>query len=361
MRPGSKTLSGSFLSNAATAKLKVAILGASGYSGAELFRALKMHPHAEISAIGGKSTAGQKLRTLYPALGEAGDVVIEKLDAHSLRGRADLAFLCLPHVQSMAIAAPLLQAGLKVVDLSGDFRLKDAAIYEQYYKHAHSEPELLKEAVYGLPELHAAEIKKARLVANPGCYTTTSILALLPLVKKLKVRPGSIVIDAKSGVSGAGRKLAQSSQFAEAYDNFSAYGVGGTHRHIPEIEQELGMQKVTFTPHLLPLSRGILATCYAELETPASEGELFGIYHAFYQDAPFVRVYAQGDLPTLRSVRGTNFCDLGIKVDVRSGRVIVVSCTDNLGKGAAFQAIQNMNLMCGFDEADGLNFSALTT
>ena len=343
------------------AKLRAAILGASGYSGAELYRALLRHPRAEVVATGGDSTAGKTLGSLYPALGTAGERVLEKLDAESLKGRADFAFLCLPHVQSMAVAAPLVKAGLKVVDLSGDFRLKDAKVYEQFYKHAHGELELLKEAVYGLPELHSAEIKKARLVANPGCYTTTSILGLAPLVQKLKVRPGSIIIDAKSGVSGGGRKLVNEFQFVEAFDNFSAYGVGGVHRHIPEIEQELGGAGVTFTPHLLPVSRGIFATCYAELESKASEAELLALYQAFYKDSPFVRIYAQGQLPNLRSVRGTNDCHIGIKVDARNGRVIVISCTDNLGKGAAFQAIQNMNLMCGFGEADGLDFSALTT
>jgi N-acetyl-gamma-glutamyl-phosphate reductase len=346
--------------------LKVAVLGASGYSGAELVRAILKHPKVELAAIGADSNAGQKLNELYPALGKSGDRILEKLDPLQLKGRAEMAFLCLPHVQSMAVAAPLIRAGLKVVDLSGDFRIKDAGVYEHFYKHAHSELELLKEAVYGLPELHGSEIKKARLVANPGCYTTTSILGLYPLLKTFKVRPNSVVIDAKSGVSGGGRKLTPSFQFVEVYDNFSAYGVGGNHRHIGEIEQELALAKaepirVTFTPHLLPLSRGIFATCYADLETPASEDEILGVYEKFYAEAPFVRVYPKGELPNLRSVRGTNECHLGIKVDQRTGRVILISCTDNLGKGAAFQAIQNMNLMCGFGETEGLGFSALTT
>jgi N-acetyl-gamma-glutamyl-phosphate reductase len=343
------------------AKIRAAILGASGYSGAELYRALKGHPQAEVTAVGGDSTAGKTLREIYPALAGLGDVALEKLDAAALKGRAELAFLCLPHGQSMNMAAGLIEAGLKVIDLSGDFRLKDAAAYEKYYQQSHSQPALLKEAVYGLPELHAAEIRRARLVANPGCYTTTSILALAPLLRAPGIKPGSIVIDAKSGVSGAGRKLSESSQFVEVYDNFSAYGVGGTHRHIPEIEQELLGQAVCFTPHLLPLSRGILATCYAEPLRPAREDELLAAYREFYKDAPYARVCAKGTLPTLRSVRGTNFCDMGIKVDARTGRVIVVSCSDNLGKGAAFQAIQNMNLMCGFGESEGLEFSALTT
>lgn len=355
----------SFLSRKATGKLRVAVLGASGYSGAELVRALLGHPGVELTALGGDSTAGKKLSALYPSL-RGVDLELEKLDAASLKGRVDFAFLCLPHVQSMALGAPLVRAGIKVVDLSGDFRLKDTALYEKFYKHAHSETELLKEAVYGLPELHAAEIKKARLVANPGCYTTTSILGVYPLLKAGKIKPNSIIIDAKSGVSGMGRKLAEAGQFVEVYDNFSAYNVGGGHRHIPEIDQELSLASgskinVSFTPHLLPLSRGILATIYADLEESADEEALIKITRDFYASAPFVRVYAKGELPSLRSVRGTNFCDIGLKVDARCKRVIVISCTDNLGKGAAFQAIQNMNLMQGWPEDEGLGFSALTT
>jgi N-acetyl-gamma-glutamyl-phosphate reductase len=346
-------------------KLKVAVLGASGYAGAELVRILLRHPKVEITALGGDSTAGQKLSKLYPAL-RGFDMELEKLDAAGLKGRAELAFLGLPHVQSMATGAPLVKAGIKVVDLSGDFRLKDAKVYEQFYKHAHGETDLLKEAVYGLPELHRDEIKKARLVANPGCYTTTAILGLVPLLKAKKVVPSSIIIDAKSGVSGGGRKLVNEFQFVEVYDNFSAYGVGGVHRHIPEIEQELSLAggaelKVSFTPHLLPLSRGIFSTAYADLSAAATEAELLEIYSKAYAGHPFVRVYPAGELPTLRSVRGTNYCDIGLKVDARTKRVIVVSCTDNLGKGAAFQAIQNMNLMSGFGETEGLDFSALTT
>lgn len=347
------------------AKLRVAVLGASGYSGAELVRVLLAHPHVELTALGGESTAGKKLSALYPAL-RGLDMDLEKLDAVSLKGRVDLAFLCLPHVQSMAFGAPLVRAGIKVIDLSGDFRLQDTARYQQFYGHAHAEPELLKEAVYGLPELHAAEIKKARLVANPGCYTTTSILGAYPLLKAGKIKANSIIIDAKSGVSGMGRKLVDAAQFVEIYDNFSAYNVGGGHRHIPEIEQELGKAAgaslhVSFTPHLLPLSRGILATIYADLNAEADEDELLKLFRDFYEGAPFVRVYERGQLPNLRSVKGTNYCDIGLKVDARCKRVIVISCTDNLGKGAAFQAIQNMNLMQGWPETEGLNFSALTT
>lgn len=337
-------------------KLRAAVFGASGYSGAELVRTLHSHPRAEIAALGADSSAGVDLASLYPALRGAKLPKLEKLEAATLQGRADLAFLCLPHTQSMGLVPGLLDAGLKVIDLGGDFRLKDAALYEKFYGQAHTAGQLLPEAVYGLPEVNGEAVKKARLVANPGCYTTTSILGLLPLAKSGKIGAQSIIIDAKSGVSGSGRKLSQSSQFAEAYDNFSAYKVGGVHQHIPEIEMMLGAQ-VTFTPHLLPLSRGIFATCY--VDTTLAEDEIFALYQSAYAKAPFVRVYPKGELPTLRSVRGTNYCDIGLKLDARTKRAIVVACTDNLMKGAATQAVQNMNLMFGFDEAEGLNFSAL--
>ncbi len=355
------------MSNETIAKLKVAVLGASGYAGAELVRVLLRHPKVQLVALGGESSAGKKLSAYYPAL-RGFDMAIEKLDAASLKGRADLAFLCLPHVQSMAVGAPLVRAGIKVIDLSGDFRLRDPKAYERAYKHTHSETDLLKEAVYGLPELHAAEIKKARLVANPGCYTTTSILGIAPLLKAGALKTSSVIIDAKSGVTGGGRKLSDAFQFVEVHDNFAAYSVGGTHRHIPEIEQELSLAAgspvtVSFTPHLLPVSRGIFATIYADLGEGVSHDEeaLLGLYRSAYAGSPFVRIYGAGELPTLRSVQGTNFCDIGLKLDVRMRRVIVISCTDNLGKGAAFQAVQNMNLMQGFSESEGLDLSALTT
>lgn len=348
--------------------MKVAVFGASGYSGVEIVRSLARHPQVELTALGGgENSTGKKLRDLYPALSaQLGERILEKLDPSGMKGKADFAFLAVPHVQAMAVAAPLVASGIKVVDLSADFRIKDTKVYESFYKHAHTETQLLAEAVYGQPELHAAEIRKARLVANPGCYATTSILALYPLLHGFSVRPQSIVVDAKSGVSGKGRKLSEDAQFIEIYDNFSAYSVGGVHRHIGEIEQELslagrGQVSMSFTPHLLPISRGILATCYAELEKAAGEEELLAYYRDFYKEAPYVRVYKAGELPQLRSVHGTNDCHIGLKVDRRNGRVIVIACTDNLGKGAAFQAVQNMNLMAGFGETLGLEFSALTT
>lgn len=341
-------------------KVRAAILGASGYSGAELVRALLKHPRVQLVAVGGDSSAGESVASLYPALRSLTDLKFEKLDAAGLKGRADIVFLALPHTQSMAHAPGILEAGMKVIDLSGDFRLQDGAAYKAFYKHDAASAELRAKAVYGLPELHKSAIAKASLVANPGCYTTTSILGLAPLLAAKKVKLDSLLIDAKSGVSGAGRKLSAGTQFVQDYDDFSAYKVGGVHQHIPEIEQELGALAgqsvtVTFTPHLLPLTRGILATCYASLSAPATVEELLKLYTDFYAQAPFVRVYPAGELPSLRASRGTNYCDIGLSVDARAGRVIVVSCTDNLGKGAAFQAVQNMNLMMGWDETEGLD------
>ncbi len=345
-------------------KMRIAIFGASGYSGAELVRVLAAHPRAEIAYLGGDSSAGQSMASLYPALRSLRLPMLEKLEPAELKDKVSYAFLALPHTASLAFVPALLEAGIKVIDLSADFRLSDAKNYEFWYKHAHSATGILAEAVYGLPELYADKIKAARLVANPGCYTTTSILALYPLAKAGLIKPGSIIVDAKSGVSGAGRKLQQSTAFSEVYDNFSTYNVGGGHRHIAEIEQEIGKAmgaetRVTFTPHLLPLSRGILATCYVEPTKPLTQEEAIGIYTKAYVSAPFTHVYPGGELPSIRSVRGTNECHIGLRIDSRTGRVIIVSCTDNLGKGAAFQAIQNMNLMAGFGQDEGLGLRAL--
>ncbi len=347
-------------------KVRIAILGASGYSGAELLRVLLKHPRVQVVALGADSSAGESVASLYPALRSQTELKFEKLDAASLKDRADFVFLALPHTQSMAFAAPLVEAGLKVVDLSGDLRLRDGEAYKIFYRHEPAPDGLRDKAVYGLPELHKEAIAKSSLVASPGCYTTTSILALAPLVAAKLIKIDSVIIDAKSGVSGAGKKLVASSQFANVYDDFSAYKVGGVHQHIPEIEQELGALAgqpvtVTFTPHLLPLSRGILATCYASLNAPQTAENLLKVYAEFYAHAPFVRLYPAGELPSLRASRGTNFCDIGLSVDDRTGRVIVISCTDNLGKGAAFQAVQNMNLMMGWGETEGLTTLAAPT
>jgi N-acetyl-gamma-glutamyl-phosphate reductase len=255
------------------------------------------------------------------------------------------------------------QLGKKVVDLSADYRLADPAVYETWYEHCHQYPGLLKSAVYGLPELHREKIKKALLVANPGCYPTSAILALAPLIKKGVVDLKSVIIDSKSGVSGAGRSLSLAHHYPEVNEGLMAYKIG-THRHTPEIEQELTLLAghsvtISFTPHLIPMNRGILTTSYASLNTAADTGGVHALYHEFYRDEPFVRLLAPGEFPNVRNVRGSNFCDIGVYADRRTGRVVVVSAIDNLVKGASGQAIQNMNLMMGFHEMEGIKVAGL--
>jgi N-acetyl-gamma-glutamyl-phosphate reductase len=349
---------------AGQAKTRVAVVGASGYAGAELARLLARHPGVRLTALGADSAVGKAPEELYPALRGLGLPVFRKLDAGALREEADLAFLALPHTESLGFAAALLASGLRVVDLSGDFRLRDGGHYEEFYKHPHDQPDLLKEAVYGLTEIHGGAIAKARLVSNPGCYTTTAILALYPLLKAGLLKPDGVIIDAKSGVSGAGRKLSQSSQFCEVDGNFSAYKVAGAHQHIPEIEQELSAAagapvRVSFTPHLLPLNRGIFSTSYANLARPASEADLQACVADFYRGKRFVRALSGADMPNLRAVVGTNLIEIAVRLDARVQRAVVFSATDNLIKGAAGQAVQNMNLMLGLPEDMGLDFGAL--
>ncbi|MCI5227040.1 MAG: N-acetyl-gamma-glutamyl-phosphate reductase, partial [Candidatus Electrothrix sp. AX2] len=275
--------------------------------------------------------------------------------------RADFFFAAVPHKTAMDLVPILLKAGKKVVDLSADFRIRDAAVYEEWYQ-PHSSIECIEEAVYGLPELYRDQVKNARLIANPGCYPTSIILGLAPLLREGLIDPAHLIIDSKSGTSGAGRSANVGTLFCEVTDGFRAYKVGGQHRHIPEIEQELTVlagQPVTisFTPHLLPISRGILSTMYAPLSNEISattETEIQELYESTYTDEPFVRVCPAGSFPATQHVRGSNCCDIGVKVDVRTGRIIIVSAIDNVAKGASGQAVQNMNLMNGFDETCAL-------
>jgi N-acetyl-gamma-glutamyl-phosphate reductase len=346
------------------ARPRIAVAGASGYAGAELARLLARHPGVRLTALFADSAAGQAPEAIYPALRGLGLPVLRKLDLSALGAEADLAFLALPHTESLKAAPALLAAGLKVVDLSGDFRLSDAGSYEAFYKQPHDQPKLLKQAVYGLTEIHGKAVAKARLVSNPGCYTTTAILALYPLLKARLVRPEGIIIDAKSGVSGYGRKLAQFNQFCEVDSNFSAYKVAGSHQHIPEIEQELSAAagarvRISFTPHLLPLNRGIFSTSYAGVKAGVGEARLQACVADFYRGKRFVRVLRGADMPNLRSVVGTNLIEIAVRYDARVSRAVVFSVTDNLIKGAAGQAVQNMNLMLGLPEGAGLDLSAL--
>ncbi len=345
----------------AESKLRIAIVGSSGYTGGELYRILLLHPRATVTVVTSEKSAGKPITAIFPHLTGLTDLVCEPLDPDAISKKADFFFLALPHVTAQGAAFRLNELGKKVVDLSADYRLHDAAVYAKWYDHQHQYPQLLVSAVYGLPELHRDAIRSASLVANPGCYPTSAVLGLAPLVKRGMIDLGTIVIDSKSGVSGAGRTPALPFHFTEANESFMAYKVG-THRHTPEIEQELSVMAqqavvVNFTPHLVPMNRGILTTIYARLtDAPAS---LTDLYRDFYKDHPFVRVLPAGQFPNVSHVRGSNFCDIGVYADPRTGRVVVVSAIDNLVKGASGQAVQNMNLMMGFPEAEGLRFAAL--
>jgi N-acetyl-gamma-glutamyl-phosphate reductase len=337
--------------------IKVGIFGGSGYTGQELLRLLLGHPEAKVVAATSRRFAGKPVSEVYPVLSGRTDLVYTNDSPETVAGFADFIFLALPHSVSMQMASVFIRAGRKVVDLSADFRIRDAASYEAWYC-PHTAAEMLKEAVYGLPELYRDEIKKTRLTANPGCYPTSIILGLAPVLRSRWIDPDSVIADSKSGASGAGRDPVIGSLFCEVDGGFKAYTVIG-HRHTPEIEQELGLlagrkMTISFTPHLLPVKRGILSTIYAKLEKDVSTEEVADLYREYYRNEPFVRICQAGQLPNISSVAGSNFCDIGVTVDKRTGRLVVVSVIDNLIKGASGQAIQNMNLMCDFPEGTGL-------
>ena len=338
--------------------VNVAIIGASGYTGVELARILCNHPQVKLTAATSRQYANQPLAKVFPNLRNKTDLVCENLTTDELCARADFFFTAVPHKTAMNIVPDLLAAGKKVVDLSADFRLRDVAVYEQWYQ-PHSAADLLQEAVYGLPELYREQIRTARLIANPGCYPTSIILGLAPLLKADSIDPHSIIADSKSGTSGAGRSAQVGSLFCEVTDGFRAYKVGGTHRHTPEIEQEINAFlpepiRISFTPHLLPISRGILSTVYAQLKPGIQQTDITRWYDTMYAQEPFVRILPEDTFPATQYVRGSNFCDIGFKIDTRTNRIIVLSTIDNIVKGAAGQAVQNMNLMCGFAETSGL-------
>ncbi len=344
-------------------RIRVAIVGSSGYTGGELYRLLLHHGRVAVAAVTSEKSAGKPITTIFPHLAGLTDLVCESLDPEVIARKADVVFLALPHVTAQEAAFRFHQAGKKVVDLSADYRIADPAVYEKWYEHRHQYPDLLKSAVYGLPELHRANIRKASLIANPGCYPTSAILGLAPLVAGSVIDNSTIIIDSKSGVSGAGRSPSLAFHFPEANEGLMAYKIG-THRHTPEIEQELaGLAgkpvTVSFTPHLIPMNRGILTTIYAALTATTDTGMLHARYREFYRSEPFVRVLPLGQLPNVRNVQGSNFCDIGVTVDSRTNRAVVVSAIDNLVKGASGQAIQNMNLMLGFEETEGLKFAGL--
>ena len=343
---------------------QVAIVGASGYSGEELVRLLLSHPHAELGAVTSRQYAGQTLAQVFPKFAHhprAKTLRFSEPKAELLAKQAQIVFLALPHGVAAEFAVPLLQLGCQVIDLSADFRVKSAAVYKDFYAHDHPAPELLAEAVYGLPEVYRDQIKQASLVASPGCYPTSILLPTLPLLKAGLVQPTSIIADSLSGVSGAGRKAELDYLFVECNESVRPYGIP-KHRHLSEIEQELSIAAGTqitiqFTPHLIPVNRGILTTLYlipADNNASSLTNRLTACYQAAYANEPFVRLLEGKALPDTKNVVGTNVIEIAWRHDPRTGRLIVMSAEDNLVKGASGQAVQSMNLMCGFPETAGL-------
>jgi N-acetyl-gamma-glutamyl-phosphate reductase len=341
---------------------RIAVIGASGYTGVELLRLLSRHPETELVCVTSRQYAGQSVSEVFPSMQGNQDLFFENHDLAGLADRADLVFTAVPHQTAMGMIPDLLDAGCRVVDLSADFRLSDLSTYESWYQE-HTAPELLGEAVYGLPELFREQIPSARLLANPGCYPTSVALAMAPLLANKLIDATTIIVDSKSGTSGAGRAAKVDTLFCEVNEGFKAYSLP-RHRHTPEIEQTLGRLAgsdvtISFTPHLLPVNRGILSTCYATLSGWLSLEELHDIYLEMYASETFVRVLPKGLLPNISQVRGSNYCDIGLAVDDRTGRVIAIAAIDNLVKGAAGQAVQNMNLMLALPENTGLEIPPL--
>ncbi len=338
--------------------VKVAIVGATGYTGFELIRILVNHPVAEVVVATSESYHGQKVSDVFPGLKGLCDLQLEEFDPDKIAERSDFAFVCLPHGASMDKVEKLYTRGMKVVDLSGDFRFKNVETYEKWYRIEHLFKDLIKEAVFGLPELFRDEIVKSRLVANPGCYATSVILALYPLVSEGIIASFPVIADCKSGVTGAGRKPSQRLHYPECNESFMAYSVSG-HRHNPEMEEVLlratGVEtEILFIPHLIPMNRGILSTLYINIDSDLEWEDVQYLYKKYYENEPFIRLYSKGELPTTKDVRGTNYCDIGWIVRKERNKLVVVSAIDNLVKGASGQAVQNMNVMLEMDETAGL-------
>lgn len=347
---------------AAGGSIRVAVAGASGYIGAELLRLLLTHPRVTITGVTSERMAGEPLANAYPHLRGVTTLAFQQLDAEWLASVADVVFLALPHMESQRTVPVLRARGRKVIDLSADYRLRAADDYATWYKAAHTDPAGLAEAVYGLPELHRKAIASASLVASPGCYPVGAILATAPLLKSGLARLEGIVIDGKSGVTGAGaqgRQVDPRYLYTETNENVQAYAVG-SHRHTPEIEQELGALagasvRVSFTPHLLPLNRGLFTTASVPLATTATTADLLAAYREFYAGETFVRLCGEGERPTTRGVVGSNYCDVMVVADPRTGRATCLSAIDNLGKGGSANGVQNLNVMCGWPERTGLD------
>jgi len=337
---------------------RAGIIGATGYAGTELVRILSGHPDVKLTAITSRQYAGAKYSSIYPSMAGVVNLTCEEFNMESFCDKVDIIFIALPHKIPMEIVPGLIKRGKKVIDLSADFRFKNVLKYEKYYQ-PHTAKELLKKAVYGLCEIYFDKIKNASLIGNPGCYPTSVLLPLVPLLKENFLNINTIIADSKSGVSGAGRSLSLASHFCEANESFKAYKVAG-HRHCPEMEEILSAEAkkpvtITFVPHLVPMTRGMLTTTYVNLAKKTDSKEIHNCISSFYAGHPFIRICPENLMPDTLHVRGTNYCDIGFKIDERNNRLIIVSAIDNLVKGAAGQAVQNMNIMLCLDETRGLN------
>jgi N-acetyl-gamma-glutamyl-phosphate reductase len=337
--------------------IRVGVVGATGYAGAELVRILSGHPDVKISVLTSRKYAGERFDDIYPSMVGSVDLTCESFDADTICERADLIFTALPHKLPMALIPGLIERGKKVIDLSADFRFRDALQYENHYQR-HTAKNLLEIAVYGLSEIYHEKIKKSDLIGNPGCYPTSVLLPLVPIVKSKFIDFNSIVADSKSGVSGAGRSPSLITHFCETNESFKAYKVA-VHRHNPEMEEILSLEsghdiRITFVPHLVPMIRGMLTTIYADLLKEVSYEDIKHCLTSFYANSPFIRICSKERFPDTLHVRGTNYCDIGFKIDLPNNRLILISAIDNLVKGAAGQAVQNMNIVLGLDETKGL-------
>lgn len=343
--------------------VKAGIVGANGYGGAELIRLLTNHPSVQVEMLISHTTQGEKVETLYPHLSGILEKPLEAFDPDVLAERVDVVFFATPAGVSKELLPECLKRGLTCIDLSGDFRLKNPSEYETWYHKTPAAAAQLADAVYGLPELNRRQIESAHFIANPGCYPTASLLGLAPALKDGALEKGSIIIDGKSGVSGSGRKAATGNLFSEVNESVKAYKLG-THQHTPEIEQEMAAisgyrQSITFTTHLIPMTRGLMCTIYANLAKGYSTREFIEMYRHFYKKSPFVRIRPLGTWPATKEVAGSNYCDIGLHVDGRTRRLTIVSVIDNVVKGAAGQAIQNLNMMQGWEETTGLRYTPI--
>lgn len=342
--------------------MNVSIIGTTGYGGGELFRLLHHHPVFNIQSV--HTTRDEiPLSKEFPHLHGITDIHLEKIDPEKIAKHSDIVFLATPHGVSSKLVPEFLKTGIQIIDLSGDLRLTDGDVYREWYKHEPASTDILEKAVYGMPEWNKHNIKNARLLSNPGCYPTATLLGLAPVVQENIIDPSMIIVDAKSGASGAGRTAVKTLSFSEINENFRIYKVN-QHQHIPEVEQQLklwneAVEPISFNTHLLPITRGIMATMYLKLTKSVSTEDIIHLYNEKYQGQPFVKIRPAGNYPEIKEVSGSNFCDIGLHVDDRTGRLTIVSVIDNLIKGAAGQAIQNANIMNGLDERTGLDFVPL--